>query len=108
MIDKLEKWQKTIEETDMQIDRLRDFFGCVDCEFLDAMEKLQCDYTKAVAEIVGDDSGWLIWYWLDNSMGEYGREAGYDGNLSCIYSLQDLCALIATGIDKQAGVVSDD
>jgi hypothetical protein len=46
---------------------------------------------------IGDASGWLAWYWLENDMGNKGMEAGYNGNLKKIRFVDELLELIEQG-----------
>lgn len=52
------------------------------------------DYTKTLASLLGDESGWLGWYQSENEMGTKGMAAGYDGNLAPIKTLDELLGLI--------------
>lgn len=98
MLEVLEKWKKQIEDSDAQIERFRDFFNCVECDLIFSFEKLQCEYTKEIAEKIGDTyAHWLNWFWLDNDMGKKELEAGYDGNISPVTGLNALKELIAEG-----------
>ncbi len=44
-------------------------------ELLVLVSDQQDQYTKAIAELVGDASGWLNWYAHDNDYGRKGHEA---------------------------------
>lgn len=44
-------------------------------ELLVLVSEQQDQYTKAIAELVGDASGWLNWYARDNDYGRKGYEA---------------------------------
>ena len=44
-------------------------------ELLVLVSDQQDQYTKAIAELVGDASGWLNWYARDNDYGRKGYEA---------------------------------
>lgn len=44
-------------------------------ELLDLLYEQQDQYTKAIAELVGDAFGWLNWYARDNDYGRKGYEA---------------------------------
>ncbi|MDZ7922728.1 MAG: hypothetical protein U5M23_01425 [Marinagarivorans sp.] len=97
MIKILEKWQKTISETSEQIENVRRVFNCVECDVLNSFERLQVEYTEAIASEVGDSCEWLLWYWLENDMGALGFDAGYHGNTKPITGLSELEALIIDG-----------
>jgi len=98
MIEILGKWKKHMDDTDLQIDRFRNFFSVVECDLIDAFEKLQCEYTKQIAKEIGDtDAHWLLWFWLDNDMGKKELYAGYDGNTNPVTGLSALEELITEG-----------
>lgn len=44
-------------------------------ELFDLVHEQQDQYTKAIAELVGDAFGWLNWYAHDNDYGRKGYEA---------------------------------
>jgi hypothetical protein len=90
----LEKWQDTILDTNLQIKKLRDFFGCTENDFIDSMERLQMEYTRSIENLIGDEFGTLDWYWLENEMGERGHKAGANGNLKNIKNIDDLVWLL--------------
>jgi hypothetical protein len=50
--------------------------------------------TKATAELVGDHAEWLNWFAADNELGAKGMEAGPDGQLRSIKTLEDLLWVI--------------
>jgi hypothetical protein len=52
------------------------------------------DYIRVLLELVGDDSGWISWYVFDNEFGKRKLEAGYDGNVVKITSIDMLWKLI--------------
>jgi hypothetical protein len=52
------------------------------------------DYIRILSELVGDDNGWISWYVFDNELGKRGFEAGYDGNVVKITSVDMLWELI--------------
>lgn len=56
-------------------------------------------YTETLDELL-DAGDWLQWYWIENDGGKVGLEAGYDGDVSKIRSLDDLCRLIETARDR--------
>lgn len=67
----------------------------------DAVWKLFGEYTRKVAESVGDESEGLNWYRYENGMGANGMEAGETGKpLRSIRTLEDLAWLIAAPYDE--------
>lgn len=95
MIEALQTWESTWKELLKQCDALSCLTGA---EFagplFDAIFKLASEYTKAVAEIVGDDDEWMEWYEMDNEFGRRGFEAGRNGELRKISCVEDLLWLI--------------
>ena len=79
---------------DKQLSGFEQLFGFTECPFIDAVYDLQLKYTKAVAKNVGDASDWLVWYQLDNGMGEKCSAAGYGDDMREIKTLEDLLLLI--------------
>lgn len=59
-------------------------------------------YTGTLAVEVGDLGEWLQWHASENDMGAKKMQAGYDGQLIAIESLDDLCRLIE--ISRERGV----
>ena len=56
-------------------------------------------HTKTLELLLGADT-WLEWFSADNDMGERGHEAGYDGQLFKIRTLDDLYVLIEIGRER--------
>jgi hypothetical protein len=52
------------------------------------------DYIRILSEMVEDGYGWISWYVFDNGFGKRGFEAGYDGNVVKITSVDMLWKLI--------------
>lgn len=51
-------------------------------------------YEAMLGAFIGDHGEWLEWYQAENEMGARGMEAGYDGNLNPVKTLDDLWRLI--------------
>ncbi|GAB4059234.1 hypothetical protein [Uliginosibacterium sediminicola] len=93
----LTEWQGVIEELNAQHAVLRKaLLVQLECPVIAAANTLVSSYTQAVSVIVGCDvaDDWLEWYALENDFGRKGFEAGYDGKLRPIRTLQDLLDLI--------------
>lgn len=60
---------------------------------LEAMVLLFDSYTDTLAELLGAGD-WLQWFWIENDGGAKGLQAGYDGDLREIRTLDDLCWLV--------------
>ena len=56
---------------------------------------LWSQYTQTIAVLISDGGDWLEWYFLENDMGDKGMQAGYDGTMRDIDTLEDLYWLIA-------------
>ena len=84
---------------------LRRAFGATpESEVVSVMYDAHTEYTKLVAETVGDDGGWLEWYLWENGGGEKQLEAQAPGwrKARKIKNLKDLEAIIkALGVCKQ-------
>lgn len=91
----LKRWHSTISTTDHQIEQLRNFFNCGECDFIDAIDDLQNEYTLAIGKQIGDISAnWLLWYWLENQMGKSALRAGRNRILKPVTNLLELEELI--------------
>ena len=55
---------------------------------------LQCAYTRAVAMLVGDLDGHLMWHATENDFGRKAREAGTLKDVRPIAGLDDLIWLL--------------
>jgi len=74
------EWQETMEELEEHQNKLADFFRCAfDAPLFEAIAAMQSKYTKAVAQSVGDENDWLLWYWMDNDFGRGKLNAVFDG-----------------------------
>ena len=56
-------------------------------------------YTETLQKLLGADT-WMEWFQAENDMGERGHEAGYDGQLFKIRTLDDLYVLIEIGRER--------
>ena len=90
--------QKVIDEqkrTEKLIDKFQDLFGFSDGVLCyDTLFKSEDLIYKLAAQLIGDDQDWLEWYIFENNCGEKGLEAGYDGQMKPIKSIDDLLELI--------------
>lgn len=66
---------------------------------MEAYWQLFDEYTKFVAEKVGDKGEWLSWYCWENDMGKKRMDAGYNNKLKPIKNLNDLLKMI-DGVDR--------
>lgn len=89
----LTEWQATVESQESALEALDAALGYSDGPLRQSCHTMQERYTRAIATILGDDI-WLEWFCYENDMGGKGMEAGYEGNLKPIRTLQDLIGLI--------------
>ena len=97
----LQNWQTANKNLDAAFDSLKPALGVL-CEgtLWDAVWFTFERYTEILAQLLGDDSGWLNWYCYDNDMGETGNKAGYGENLLPIEDIDDLLHLIEEGMEN--------
>jgi len=98
------KWEASYLELDLQMDRLSAVVGSmVHSPFGEAVWGAWDNYTRALAELVGDGYEWLNWYCFDNDMGKKACKAGWEGDMRPITQAADLLWLIeGGGGDKEA------
>jgi hypothetical protein len=58
------------------------------------------DYIRLLSEMIGDESNWISWYVFDNGFGKRRLEAGYDGHVAKITSIDMLWKLIELSKEK--------
>jgi len=93
----LQRWFAMFLRIEATYANLKKSFGnIVECEVISTMYDLHGEYTKLVAENVGDDFGWLEWYLWDNEGGKRGllaKAASWKKDRK-IKTLKDLEALL--------------
>ena len=67
------------------------------CAFYESVFKLLDVAVNATASALGDNSEWLVWMIYENECGRRGHEAGYDGQIKPIRTVEDLLDLIEEG-----------
>lgn len=91
----LEKWASTISDMDKSCNALISSVGLnPDAPLIYAIETIQGEYTKAIANIVNDKTDLLCWYWLENDMGKKCMQAGLGEDLRAICNINDLTNLL--------------
>ena len=91
----IEDWQETMQNMDAQFNALDRVLGLsYESPFFNAITKMQSKYTKAVARSVGDESDWLLWYWMDNDFGENCLAVKIDGKELLCSGSADIAAII--------------
>ena len=67
---RLEVWRGRREELDAQLDALRAVLNpSPENPLFDAIDEIFTGYTVTTSQIIGDEGGWLLWYWQDRQMG---------------------------------------
>ena len=87
-------WHETVTESEKEIDALVEIGFAPESRLCTAINNALEALTNATAQIVGDKSGWLDWYWLDCRMGRSPLEAGFSDDLRKICTLDDLIWLL--------------
>ena len=91
----LQKWAAMHTGLERLMDNTEAVFGSlVESPFFSVTWANFDTYTAALAQLVGDQSGWLTWYQAENDMGARGHEAGYDKKVKPVKTLAHLVALI--------------
>ena len=71
----LKHWKKVIQQHDKETQRVKTNFELDSGSALLAMlYKMNDEYTKMTAIAVGDENGWLGWYWCEADMGKSPRK----------------------------------
>ena len=100
-MNKKEIIQKVIDshkKREELLDKFQELFGFSDDgAFYDTIFQLEDLNLKLASQLIGDECEWLEWYIYENKCGENGYEAGYEGNLIPIKSIDNLLELIDNG-----------
>jgi len=100
----VKKWAKTVTNVDAVCSSLGLLFGNIaDSPVMDSVGRIQCEYTKAVSEIIDDKASTLEWFWLENDMGYKCQMAGFSGNMRQICNIDDLCNLLVEYSERGVG-----
>lgn len=100
MMPLLQRWADVQCHAEATWDQVEDLMGYTDSE--SPMGKAVWDtfaaYTATLSALIGDTSGWLEWYHLENNMGQKGmtvtlRRGGKPRKIS---TLRDLARVIST------------
>ena len=95
----LKEWQEQFEKLDAFSNKVYEIF---DGGLPDAVWETFSLYSDTLSKLLGDDTEdtWLDWYCYENDMGKKGYDAGYDGELKPITTLEDLADLIIEGRNR--------
>jgi hypothetical protein len=95
-LELLDQWEIRMKEIGSHFERVKNLLGLEpESKTLSLVDELQTEYTKLVAEKVGDDGEWLLWHWLENKMGENVFDAEFkDGEKIQVETMVDLLTCI--------------
>ena len=93
MLEMLSVWKNHYLEINVINNKFYDLFGESAPEVFWKSFDL---YTEMLSKLLGDDTddNWLDWFCYENNMGERAMDAGYDGNIKKITTLDDLADLL--------------
>ena len=90
----LQKWKASYDRTEAVTDKLRDLVNDATGQLYDALWANFDDQTRTIGIILGDEGEFMNWYELECDMGKRPLEAGKDGKMKEIKTLEDLLWLI--------------
>jgi hypothetical protein len=100
MIPHLQRWESCQRQAEVAWSSLESVTGYTDSEspLGKAVWGTFADYTATLADLIGDNSGWLEWFHLENHMGSRGMEVSLSesGPVFAVRTIQDLARIIAT------------
>lgn len=99
----LKRWEVACKRTDAASEMAKKLFGAnIDSPMLNALWMNFEDFTDEIARYVGDEAGWLHWYYGENDMGANGLEASASLGRATrkISSIEDLARLLMQGAKK--------
>jgi len=90
----LTEWQAIVQAQESALEALDAALGYSDGPLRQSYHTMQESYTRAIAQLVGDQGEWLEWFAYENDMGKRGHPAEYEGKIKPIRTLEDLLGLI--------------
>lgn len=88
----LAEWSLILQEqTDLYHDISKLFGSNPDCKVFETIFRCAEAYTKALAVLVGDNDGWLFYYWHECDLGNSPGQVIIDGEA---FALQNIPALV--------------
>ena len=100
MLVLLNEWQEQFELLGGYSDKVYELF---DGGLPDVVWRTFSLYSNMLSKLLGDDTDdtWLDWYCYENDMGKKGYDAGFDGEVKPIKTLEDLADLIIEGRNRK-------
>lgn len=97
----LQRWAETITAAEEAFEPVSESLGSVpEAPLPTALYALYGLADEWAGTAIGCGTGWIEWYRIENSMGERGHEAGFDGELKPIRTLEDLAELLAEDLRR--------
>jgi len=90
----LQKWKASYDRTEAVTDKLRELVNDATGQLYDALWANFDDQTRTIGLILGDEAEWMNWYELECDMGRKPLEAGKDGKMKKIKTLNQLLWII--------------
>lgn len=91
----LREWQDILMQSDARLEPVIEALQLhPESPVCEAVWGMQSAYTNVVSKLVGDEADWLSWYASDNRFGGNAMEAGVQGDLRPIVTLEDLLWVI--------------
>lgn len=99
-IERVEELIKRHKELSHEFDKLQAVMGNVwDAPFAHVTWTFIESYIATVAEMIGDNVGWLSWFIYDNECGKKGLEARFDRKLRPVRTVKQLMKIIEEGTE---------
>lgn len=71
LVPRLNEWVDIYKEAKQTTDNLYKYLGItVGANQIDIIWRAFEAYTETLAELIGDETDWLMWYYVDNQMGK--------------------------------------
>lgn len=102
----LERWAVAVTDAEEALSALRQVTGGCDEDSPMALAvwALLGIADHWAAECIGTAPDWMDWFRLENDMGARGHDAGWEGALRPIRTLQDFADLLAEDLQRGAAV----
>ena len=104
----LERWAETINAAEEALDLVSAAVGIApEAPLPTAVYALIGLADQWAGDRIGTGEGWLEWYRLENDMGAAALDAGFDGVLKPVRTLDDLAALLVEDLAHSATEAAD-
>lgn len=110
ILTQVKAWAAAMGKTDAQLQALGKLTGFApEAPLPDAVGRLMEAYTAAVSEVLGDETKWLDWFWLECDMGKRPLPAlvCHHGEI-VVGTLEDLARVISWSRQASDSAVGSD